>query len=396
MKAYRFLHNPKMLNIWKRNIQRLGIVGEDNNIKTCITILGGYRLVPNAKPESGNLVIDGKSGGGKSTLVRLVIKSFLPNMVEAFSKITPKVLAYYEEVDWEGKILSLIDAENSVLNDPVVKMFLSGELQEILVTIRGEAVRFHITGKPAVVITAVNPELIPDLVRRLPTIKIDESPEQTARVQRKLLKDQKRGRIPEKGVPSYIPLAYTWLKPVNVVIPFADYIIERFPKEDIISRTTLSWLVGYISFHAAFHQYQRKMIEAATGGDLQVIKAAKADYEAGRAIINSMQLTLQTVPLTQAHRDLLEILKNGKPDIIKQKAVGGQIVTGFTTKELMNLTDTTKQNIGVILSRLHTGGLVERASKKGITRNVSIWWATKERGVFQLPEYRDLIQEKRL
>jgi len=235
------------------------------------------------------------------------------------------------------------------------------------------------------------------LIRRLPTIKIDESPEQTARVQSKLLKDKKKGRIPKESVPHHIQIAYAWLKPVNVVIPFADYIEKVFPKEDIISRTTLSWFVDYISFHAALHQKQRKTIKSAAEGNLQVIRATKADYEAGRVIINSMHLTLQTVPLTQAHRNLLEILKKEKPDVIKQKGVGGQIVTGFTTKELMNLTDTTKQNVGIILRILHTGGLVKRASKKTISRrSESVWWATKKQESFQLPKYKNLIQGKKI
>jgi hypothetical protein len=384
--AEAFLRNPRMLDIWKHEIHLSGVVGESKNIKTLIVILGGGRLVINTKPTSNNVILECASGLGKTHVVRGVVSCFPPDIVESIGRISNTALAYWKKKDWDGTILSLLDAPKSVINSDVVRTFLSQDLGHSVITQSGKADHLYLKGKPAVVVSTVYAELNPELSRRLPIIALDESDKQTERIHKEDARQAKNGYTHKSDMIKHIRIANEHLKRVRVVVPFADKILKIFPTATI-TRTTFGRVLDYIKFSAALHQKQR-------GRDDNdcVIATIKEDYEIVRQIINKMKLTDTTMSLNPSQRRLLEILRKEKP-ISEAVTTSGDMVKGFTVENLLNKEVPyhviyTEQNLGINLNYLLSADLVCKAEKPILGQKPKqVWWAKElENTFFTLPE----------
>jgi hypothetical protein len=234
--------------------QGMGLIREERNIAqsyvTCET-----RHLPATHRRS--VIFQGESGTGKTKVVRTVLKPFWGD-VENYTRFTGPGLER-KEGSLDGKILFLEQIEG---NEPGQLKFLMTEGSlTILVADRDSSGRIvsrvhQLKGVPVVFSTLVGAVIDPQLLNRVSTLEIDDSPEQTERITRQKL--QQWANI-DRGQDEQLLRSIQQidekcrelgLHVKEVVIPFATQLEQGLPKILPMRRGTdrIMSLVSAIAF----------------------------------------------------------------------------------------------------------------------------------------------------
>lgn len=259
--------------LFKETFKR--IVGEESAKKVSLIVNNGGRLVINSKPTSYNILFSGQSGEGKDYTAENLLKILPSNLYHHKTRISDKALSYWHPSEkepyysWDGQILYCEDASNPFLNSDTVKVMMSGG-SDISVVYDGVLKNLKINGSPIFVVTSATAEPNKELTRRVSSLSLDNSKEQTE----KILSFQSKSAI--DGVPEYdkdlIYSAYL-LKRVVVKIPFAKELLVSFPK-NIQARTNFDRFLDLIKASAALHQYSRENLNNEIIANLEDLKNA--------------------------------------------------------------------------------------------------------------------------
>jgi hypothetical protein len=163
------------------------------------------------------------------------------------------------------------------------------------ITEKGHAIELEINGKPVMIISAAFSSSNNELLRRFPTIGLDETKLQT----RQVLKFQAQCAI--KGGVQYdqmLRLALSYIEPVEVFVPFADGLAEKFP-DALMARTAFSRLIDFIKASASAHQYARKK-----DFDGRIL-AEEQDYSIGSECFLQTTPNESLIPLTAPQKKVL-------------------------------------------------------------------------------------------
>ncbi|MGE5444530.1 MAG: hypothetical protein ACM3SR_08005 [Ignavibacteriales bacterium] len=259
VQAEELLRSPNIMEKMLDLTTRQGYVGEEIN-KWMLYLSFTSRLMDN----SISCVIKGVSASGKSSLAHSVLTLFPKQDVLSYSFITSKALTHFEG-DLSHRILLVEERQGAEAADYSIRTSLSeGELSILIPTKNETTGDFKTTEKRikakglVYVETTTRERIHPENQTRLFDLFMDESPEQTDRVLTAEAKAQD-SISPELEQESKIwRAAQTLLGQCSVNIPFAERLVEAFPKDKPRVRRDFKRFLALIKSHASLYQFQRE------------------------------------------------------------------------------------------------------------------------------------------
>lgn len=300
------LKKPDLMNIIMLVVQKSGIVGEEKPIK-CLVLICCGKLVLNKKTTSSNIHPEDMTGAGKDAVVEHVMLLLFPKDWIKYNSPTPKAISYgqrkigedtgqkdangnkilkYHTVDkpiTSQNIVYIKDASDETLNDDDIKMLLEEAEVDCAKTINQLSIHLK-WYKPVVIITTADTVTKNQIIRRLPSLPLNTTKEQTKKINEYQLNeacfDVDKDKLEDL---QFIPDALEKLEPIYVSLEkVKDLIEQKKPKcEDVIMRTLFPRLLDYIKFSTALHQKQREKKEGHA-----VYYANEQDVDNGLDIFN--------------------------------------------------------------------------------------------------------------
>ena len=265
--AVAFLRSPDLIRRILRDCEALGFVGEEK-AKLLAYLIGLSRKLP--KPLSG--IVISQSGAGKSALTELVEQLSPPEDVMLYSRLTPQAL-YYMSHDLKGLLLILEERAGGEAADYSIRTLQSRQKLRLAAPIKDPLTGkmttqcYEVEGPVAYLETTTNPYLNPENASRCFELYMDESEEQTRRIQQqqrqqRLFCEEDLDNLAEE-IRRRHHNAQRMLKAQKVFIPYADKI--EFPSQWLRTRRDNERFLCLIEVLAFLHQYQRKRGETSSG-----------------------------------------------------------------------------------------------------------------------------------
>jgi hypothetical protein len=254
-------------------LEALGYVGEDEN-KRLAYLVATSRLL--TKPLSA--ILFAESGTGKSELLDRLAELFPPESVEFLSRLTPHAL-YYAGADHLRNKLVIVDEQAGATDaDYAIRTLQTKGFLRLALAVKGKTESFEARGPIALLSGTTREDLNPENLSRCLELKLDDSPEQTRRVQ-----DAQRrawaGEAKKKKIDVEVwQDAQRLLEVTDVVIPFATRL--AYPARTTTDRRNNQKLLTLVAAHALLHQKQRKKDEEGR------VVATAADYAAIHALLS--------------------------------------------------------------------------------------------------------------
>jgi DNA primase len=343
-------------------METLGYVGEDAN-KRLAYLVGISRKLQ----EPLSMVILSQSGSGKSALAELTETLTPPEDVMMFSRLTPQALYYLDSDALTHKLVIIEERSGSESADYSIRTLQTKKKLTLAAPIKDPAtgkiktMLFEIMGPTAFIESTTEPSINFENATRCFEIYLDESAEQTQRIQefQKLFKTEEGFLLKERHqqILKRHHHAQRLLKPLSVVIPFAKHI--QFPSRKLRTRRDNQRFLNLIEVLAFLHQYQRPK---KTIHGREVILAGIEDY--------AMALNLAKDLLTETFRDcqkpLRDLLSHIQQMLKEKSAKEKQPVTmlTFTRKDVREFTGLPHQRIKRLFAELEEYEyiLVEKAT----------------------------------
>ena len=307
--AVAFLRKPDLIGLILKDCEALGFVGEEKS-KLLGYLIGLSRKLP--KPLSG--IVISQSGAGKSSLTELVEQLTPPVDVLLYSRLTPRAL-YYMSHNLKGLLLILEERAGGEAADYSIRTLQSRQKLRLAAPIKDPVTGkmttqcYEVEGPVAYLETTTNPYLNPENSSRCFELYMDESEEQTRRIQiqqrkQRLLCEEDLDDLAE-SIRARHHNAQRMLKHLKVFIPYADKI--QFPTQWLRTRRDNERFLCLIEVIAFLHQYQRERGETASGKPyvLANLEDYRLAYELAQEVFAS---TLHE--LTRDARALFDITLN--------------------------------------------------------------------------------------
>ncbi|MBI3725135.1 hypothetical protein HY251_14475 [bacterium] len=248
--AERLLQAPDLLDRAAHALESLGYVGEEQ-VKRIVYLVATSRLL--ARPLSG--ILFASSGAGKSELLDRVAQLIPDESVEFLSRVTPQALYYAGQDHLRHKLVLVDEQAGASEADYAIRTLQSKGYLRLAVPVRGRVESFEARGPIALLSGTTRETLNPENVSRCLELSLDDSAEQTKRVQ----EAQRRAWAGEKAKAiDTVPWqdAQRLLEPLDVVIPFASHL--DYPSRTTKDRRDNAKLLSLVAAHALLHQFQRE------------------------------------------------------------------------------------------------------------------------------------------
>lgn len=375
-KAIEILQNPKLLDRCIEEIQKK-VVGEKETILTLLICANGRNVI-NHNIASYNLLINDESGLGKDFVTSSVCELLPDDEFVYRTKITPETFTYWHnptiEPDWtwNKKVFYLEDAPSKIINSEPFKVMASkGSKATVLINQTPRDI--EIKGKPVIFVTSANANPNEENLRRFPIINLDESEEQTIEIMKRKGIRAKTGKNTEYDIE--IKDALRILQRVRVVIPFADKLVDFFPKNRFM-RTHFERILDYIKSSTSLHQYQRKK------DDNDYYIATGEDYNIARTVLYKTTSNPQMIPLTKDKQKIMNYFEKN-PYI------------WYSVNDIENKFTFSDRWLRKQLDQLvHLGFLdKDKSEREGIKQKVMVYSYNKEKNSIDIPKF-DVICSK--
>jgi len=282
LKANELLCDPALLYKAGRALKRLGVAGEDVNIRLLYLAVTS-RIV--AEPIS--ITLKGDSSSGKSYVVGKVLSLFPSAAYIAMTGMSRQALVYREE-SFAHKTIVVYEQPGMNAADYNIRT-LQSEGKIIFETVQKDTSddshyteRIEKEGPTNFILTTTSPELNPENETRHWTLVTDESPQTTlaAKVETAKRYEHKTGLSQEEiDVWRQVQLE---LKPIEVCIPYARWLAQHTTNTPLRIRRDFNRLLAMIEVTALLYQKQRRISE----GD--ILEAGLSDYFMARGLIEQV------------------------------------------------------------------------------------------------------------
>ncbi|MCA9793017.1 MAG: toprim domain-containing protein [Candidatus Eremiobacteraeota bacterium] len=331
--ALEFLGRPDLVQAVLQDMENLGYVGEKRG-KLLAYLIGISRKLEN--PLSG--IILSQSGAGKSGLSSVVAQLTPPEEVVRYTRVTTHALAYHGEHYLERKLLLLEERVGGEAADYHIRVLQSShELRQAVVvkdpvTGKMKTQEFLVRGPIAYLETTTDPKLNHENATRCFEIHLDETEEQTARIQERQRAFRKlevfRETPAQKTICRRHHNAQRLLRQVKVLIPFVDEL--TFPTRWLRTRRDNERFLCLVEAVAFLHQFQRRQgtVNGPNGETRPYIEATVEDYRlayelAGKVLCETLH------ELSTAAQELFE-----KAQGLLAERLADKGKTSFTRREL--------------------------------------------------------------
>ena len=302
-KATKLLEDPKLLDRILADYDSCGLVGEETNKLLCYLACVSRRL---SQPLA--ILIQSSSAAGKTTLMDAALAFMPPEDQIKYSAMTGQSLYYMGQTSLKHKILAIAEEEGVAQASYALKLLQSegkitlastekdsdtGRCQTQTYEVEGPVMMFLTT-------TAENPD--PELQNRCITLRVNETPEQTAAIhQRQRDAYTLNGSTDCEAIRTLHQNAQRLLKPLRVIIPWSDKLTFR-SDQTRMRRDHVKYL-SLIASLTLLHQHQREHQDScvvATQDDIEV--AGQLASEAlGKSLDALMPQTRQLLMLLDDH-----------------------------------------------------------------------------------------------
>jgi hypothetical protein len=258
--ALLWLTAPDLIGRLRAAFRLAGIVGEENNV-LLVYLAGVSRLLE--RPLA--VIVQSPSAAGKSMLMDSSLSFFPEECRIKYSAMTGQSLYYLGETDLKHKILAIVEEAGAEKASYALKLLQSeGELTiastgKDPATGRMETQEYHVEGPVMIMLTTTAIDLDEELQNRCLTLAVDESPEQTARIQ--TIQRERRtlaglvAKTERAELLRVLKNAQRLLASVEVLNPFAPAL--TFPCGRTRNRRDHEKYLTLIDAIALLHQHQR-------------------------------------------------------------------------------------------------------------------------------------------
>lgn len=258
-KCIGFMKQKNVLQNLNELIGKSGVVGEEKSRLLLFVIASSYKM-----KETLHSIVQGTSGSGKTTQIKVIANLMPPEDVKRFTRVTESSFYNYGEYELMNMLIVIEDADG--LEEKALLAFRELQSNDILIsssTQKQDNGKFEsgekiVRGPIASLSATTKGEYYEDNLGRCFVITIDESKEQTQKVIN--YQNQKAsGKIDskeEKETIEFIQNCMRLLKPYEVINPFAELI--QLPNEVHQRRRLNQLFQSIIKQITILKQYQRK------------------------------------------------------------------------------------------------------------------------------------------
>jgi hypothetical protein len=364
------LADPLLVRQVVEDIDALDVAGE-RELTITVYLIGVSRLLPH--PLAG--IVQGPSASGKSYLIERAASLFPAEAVIHATQMTSQALFHMRPGSLAHKFI--VAGERSRVEDDdraeatraLREMLSAGRLTKLMpVKVEGgriETVPIEQEGPIAFVESTTLAKVFDEDANRCLMLHTDERPEQTRRIVERLAESYRGaggGADRERVVLRHHALQ-RMLRPLPVVVPFADRLAELFPCERVEARRAYPHLMGMIQAAALLHQRQRPV------DDDGRLVAQPADYHLARYLLLKPLARLLRDGLSDPARRFYALLAKRWP---YTHAGDG---SPFKTTDAKALATSSKSAVYGWLADLHDAGVVELV-EEGRGRKPATWRLT--------------------
>lgn len=272
--AEALLGAPDLLDRAAAALDALGYVGEEAT-KRLVYLIATSRLL--AHPLSGILMAP--SGAGKSDLLDKLALLLPPEAVEYLSRLTPSALYYAGPECLRHKLVIVDEQAGASEADYAIRTLQTKGFLRQALAVGGRTERLEAHGPIALLSGTTSAALDPENLSRVLELPLDDSPEQTRRIQAAQRRAWAGHAAPAVNREAWQD-AQRILDPCEVVIPFAERL--DYPARTTRDRRDQPKLLSLVATHALLHQRQRQKDE------LGRLVATLADYEAVHRLLTAV------------------------------------------------------------------------------------------------------------
>ena len=308
--ALDFLKSPNIMERIVEDMEKLGYTGESVNKQMAYIIATSRKL---EKPISG--VIKAQSASGKSELVKTVLKLMPEEEYLDLSRVTEQALFYMSTDELKHKMVVIMEKEGSESANYSIRQLQSEQKLTLLVPVKNlktgvfKTIPITVEGPIAYMETTTQAQLPYGNTTRMFNLYMDETEEQTERIQKK----QRRDRLlrglndaEKKHISRIHKNAQRLLKTYKIVIPYADKLL--FPTNSIRTRRDNERFLNLIETITLLRQYQKE-VKVIEGTDVQYIEADLKDYEIAYNLA-TVVLSQTLDEISKESRELLKLIKS--------------------------------------------------------------------------------------
>jgi hypothetical protein len=284
--AKNYLAGGDLVANLQRDLQHIGILGEDDNALTLFLAMASHK----AETPFSVLCL-AKSGIGKSYLLQKLSACMPRNAYTLHTQISENALYYFDSRQIDGKALFIEDLEwtNQMLA-PLATLQTQGRLTKTRATKDKDGMihstTFEVAGKLCLIACAYFDKNYDQLSLPFLCLHLNHSPAQDICVM-EYQKKCKAGLINQSEIAATqrrLQCVIASLKPATVINPFAPLI--DLPADVPHPRKTLLLLLNFIETITFFNQYQRETTADTDSGEV-LIKTHPADIELAFSLLKT-------------------------------------------------------------------------------------------------------------
>lgn len=335
-------HDPQLINVIGYDIEKLGLVGEENNallVYICFT----SRLLPDPM----RLIAMGESGIGKSNVLERVSELMPPKVVVRLDSLTNAALfnnadknrlvhkilicgerkhSQDDQSRDESRYLRQLLSEHVVTREKCEGPDQHGKINTVIQERKGPIAYCEST-------TLSDKVIFPEDLNRMLPVFMDKSNEQSRRILHETALQYERGESgsSKKTIIATHRAFQKSLQKYEVKIPYACAVAKQIPSNQIKVRRISKQIWSAISAITLLHQFQRK-----TDSEGYLI-ATEADYEvARRLLIGPLQRSLGVADSAAEYEAIREKLTDkftseefGKASGKKAKSTRNELIAKY-------------------------------------------------------------------
>lgn len=310
--AIELLKSPSLLFDYGEFIGRLGVVGEERNIRLVLLALTSRLLGENLI----SLAIKGESSSGKSWLLKNCLKVFPEEFYFEYTSMSDKALIYSDK-DFRHKFIIFYEfkGQNDEINYLVRTLMSEGRLKYEY-TATGDrdykTVVIDKEGPTGFITTTTDPQVFDENETRIFSLFIDESESQTQAVI-DLIADryaQENPKVPQAEMERWQNIQRV-LKPSPVIIPYSTWLAQHMPVKKVRIRRDFERILMAISVCALLHQSQRRIVRK---DGQEYLEASVVDYLMVKELLEGtlIETVEGTSPKTEMLVRMVQEIYSGK------------------------------------------------------------------------------------
>lgn len=277
-KASQFLKGKNLLKSLIENLNKTGILGEDENAAILFFALASYKF---SNPFS--VICLAKSGIGKSYILQKLSECMPPTAYSFHTKISANALYYFDSHQINGKALFIEDLEwTTQMLQPLATLQTQGRLVNTRATKDKDGMlhstTFEVVANLCLLACAYSEKNFEEISLPFLCLHLNHTHNQDILVM-EYQKRCKAGQIKTeevKAAQQLLKSVIATLQNVSVINPFATLI--NLPEEVAYPRKSFLLLLNFIEVVTYFFQYQREQIADTETGEV-FIKTHPQDIE---------------------------------------------------------------------------------------------------------------------